>query len=114
MGFSLETDRLVELAAREEYLEATRRWGQYFNSAHEGWAVLKEELEEEVEESVENVKRVKEDLRALWTAIRDDDMDEAKGKASSCHGDALDAMRNLAQVAAVCRKIRCTIDKEDK
>ena len=46
MSFSAETDKLVKDLIQAEYKNACENWGSNYNSLHEGYALLLEEIEE--------------------------------------------------------------------
>ena len=82
----------VELAAANE------RFPQ-FHSAHEGWAVILEELEE-VDEAV---SRAKASSEILWKNIRGNE-DDADVYAIFLGEYAINAACEAIQVAAMCKK----------
>lgn len=54
----------MEAAAEAEYEKILAKWG-VFHSAHEGYGVLLEE----VEEAQEEMESLREDMKALWGKI---------------------------------------------
>ena len=70
----------MEAAAEAEYEKILAKWG-VFHSAHEGYGVLLEE----VEEAQEEMESLGEDMKAMWGKIREDAEDEAAGIAG--HGN---------------------------
>lgn len=106
MSFSSETENLVNQLINAEYLNAVVNYGEKYNSLHEGYGVLLEEVEE-VEEGHSANKLF---LDTLWGNI--------KGKPIyRTNYDCLNKMLNnvkhtikeLAQVGAVLQKIKNTI-----
>lgn len=72
MGINVQKTASAITDLRREYLEARQRFGD-FNSAHEGWAVIKEEMDE------------------LWTEVKDNKRPDYERKP---------AMRKEAQQVA--------------
>lgn len=87
----------MEVAAEEEYEKILAKWG-VFHSAHEGYAVL----QEEVEEAQEEMESLREDMKAMWGKIREDAEDEAAGIVEEIYNDAMKCAAELMQVGAVC------------
>ena len=81
----------VELAAANE------RFPQ-FHSAHEGWAVIKEEMEETEEE----LAKMKIYLAGAWGNITSDV--QANSDIESLKQRAINAACEAVQVAAMCKK----------
>lgn len=81
----------VELAAANE------RFPQ-FHSAHEGWAVIKEEMEETEEE----LAKMKIYLAGAWGNITSDV--QANSDIESLKQRAINAACEAIQVAAMCKK----------
>ena len=82
----------VELAAAHETFPP-------FHSAHEGWAVLKEEVEE-LETEAEMAAST---LTEAWVFIKDNDK-AAKGEIKWAWQYAINAACESIQVAAMCQK----------
>lgn len=71
-------------AINSEFHHATKKHGS-FNSAHEGWAVLKEEVDE------------------MWDAIKADDIEHARREAVQVyHGNNEERKRDLI---SLCREV---------
>lgn len=104
MGFSANTELAVCSAANYEYTNACREWGDAFASLHEGWAVLKEEVDEATAPAV----ALDATLSELWDAVRRGDKVSVSRLALSMQETAMAAMMELAQVWAVCQKLRST------
>lgn len=66
MSFAPETEKLVNELIQAEYKNACEKFGKKYNSLHEGYAVLLEELEE-VEP---NISSLKENVSILWKYIK--------------------------------------------
>ena len=87
----------MEVAAEAEYEKILAKWG-VFHSAHEGYGVLLEE----VEEAQEEMESLREDMKALWGKIRADAEDAAAGIAEERYYDAMKCAAKLMQAGAVC------------
>ena len=102
--FSENAKTFVQGAIDAETNAAISKWGEKYSSLHEGYAVLKEEVEEAGEEW-DNVNR---GLTILWEKIRKPELwndheliTELKATKENAEQLALEAV----QVAAVCNKI---------
>lgn len=102
--FSEVSEECIKQAIYAETEEAEINYGKTYNSLHEGYAVLKEEVEEAGEEW-DNVNR---GLTILWEKIRKPELwsdheliTELKATKKNAEQLALEAV----QVAAVCNKI---------
>lgn len=66
MSFHEKTESLVKQACVYELAQAVMEHGDKFNSMHEGYAVLKEEVEEVKAEYLD----IKVDLNVLWECVK--------------------------------------------
>lgn len=99
-------DKLALLTVME-YNEAAKNYGKLFNSLHEGFGVL---LEEVVEAS-ENMIRLEENaMEELFCAIRADDPERAKTATTMVEFAAMHLACEAIQVAAMARKMQKTIE----
>lgn len=88
----------LDKAIEAELINIKCIWGNAYSSCHEGYAVLKEEVEE-AEEALENLQNK---LENIWSNIRlnwdsKKDIHEAESAAFTLASEAI-------QCAAVCRK----------
>lgn len=90
-------DALVDL----EHKTIVEKWGEGYNSHHEAYAVLKEEIEE-AHEKLETIKRWHD---RLWSCIRED-MGNLEDKISRIEHNAKQLAAEAVQVAAVCRRAK--------
>lgn len=101
--FDNDTKTSVSNAINSEYENAVETWGNKYNSLHEGYAVLKEE----VEESETEMSLIKDELKTFWDLVK-------FGETGNLKLQTIDNMRRAAerlaleavQVAAVCMKIQ--------
>lgn len=110
MSFHENTKLHVKSACLFELEQAEKRWGKTYHSMHEGWAVLKEE----VDEVKFNLKIVKDQTKYLWNATKKDNESWSNFTIKEIQENAVKAMMELAQVWAVCEKMQKTIGKEGR
>lgn len=106
MSFSEQTEKLVNQLINAEYKNACEKFGEKYHSLHEGYAVLKEELEEVRDE----YNSLLSNYHYLWEKLKDNDKD-ILSTIAEMQIDVIRQMQELAQVGAVLYKIRNTIDK---
>lgn len=85
-----------------------KEWGKTYNSLHEGWAVLKEE----VEEAELSFNGVKSQASGVWLSVKSGDYVWDETCLKVIQENAIQAMMELAQVWAVCEKMKATAKKE--
>lgn len=90
----------VEALVRMEYEADCKDHGP-LASLHEGYAVLKEE----VEEAREELKEIKFKLYGFWRYVREDSPAYAQETAKKMEKNAILAACEAIQVAAVCKRI---------
>lgn len=90
----------------EELAAAMEQHGP-FASAHEGYAVLLEE----VEEASEEMERLRALMSCVWRAARRDDTVALGGFTVGVARAAIDLAAEAIQVAAMARKIQASIGK---
>ena len=99
--FSEMTEKKISEAVTLEIVNAVKTYGAEYNSNHEAYAVLLEE----VEETERNLDYVKNHLAMIWDAVKQDDTNEVKANARIIALDAVELAKEACQIAAVCRKI---------
>ena len=105
MSFSDRTEKLVNDLIQAEYKSACEQFGEKYNSIHEGYAVLLEE----VEEAEHCIKQARDKLDYIWTCIKLNRMETVKCFIDSLNTSTKDTTKELAQVGAVLMKIKNTI-----
>lgn len=100
-------DKLPALV--DEELAAANAEHEQFHSLHEGWAVLKEEIEEAHAELI-NVECY---LGQLWEQVKRDDAEAAKGYVNAIEWRAICLAAEAIQVAAMARKMQDSIKAGD-
>ena len=96
----------------EKELEAANKRFPLFNSAHEGYATLAEEIDE----LKEKVKDIKGDKKAVWSLVKEN---EANGDKARVYIRSIKIRATLAaveaiQVAAMCEKYEMSIIENQK
>lgn len=109
MSFNPETEKLTEQLIQAEYKNACKKFGEKYHSLHEGYAVLLEEVEE-VEREMSFLKRW---LENCWESIKSENkyyQNECIEQLEICNTNAI---KELAQVGAVLRKIENTLEVKE-
>lgn len=104
MAFSEKTDELVEQLIQAEYGNACEKFGEKYNSLHEGYAILKEEIEE-VKEQTRKLRLIK----VIWNEIKDNKKIKLYKLLDLMEIGVICAIKELAQVYAVLMKIEKTV-----
>jgi hypothetical protein len=118
MSFAKETENIVNQLIQAEYENACEQAKKEFNdnyidryhSLYEGYAILKEEVEE-VKEQIECLDN---DFYRYWTYIKANNPQLIKVYADNLKISAEETIKELAQVGAVLQKIRNTIDEVEE
>lgn len=96
---------VIEQLAAEELVEANKKHKPKFNSPHEAYAVLKEEVEEMQLE----VEMVDERLSMLWQCVKCDNDIATEKNLKYIKAYATRAVQEAIQVIAMCDKaLGCT------
>lgn len=109
MSFAPETKNIVDRLIQAEYKNACEQFGDKYNSLHEGYAVLLEEVEE-VKEGYADIDTY---LEELWKGIRGWELCDKKLCLHKLLADTQQAIKELAQVGAVLMKIQNTLEVEE-
>ena len=102
MSFHENTQELVNGVCMLEFSNAVEKHGKTFNSMHEAWAVLKEE----VEEVGFDLAELQSNFRTMWQSVRMNNNEDFMEGVNSIQNSAIRAMMELAQVWAVCEKMK--------
>lgn len=105
MSFAVESENIVKQLIQAEYKNACEKFGNKYNSLHEGYAVLLEE----VEEAENELNRLKSKLQTLWKGVKEPNTIVFDFLLSEAFTNTIDQIRELAQVGAVLMKIENTI-----
>ena len=115
MSFAKETEKLVDNLIQAEYKNACEKFGEKYNSLHEGYAVLLEELEEarsEFDKLVINTESIWKEIKDFNNSIYDRNELICLCKKATDH--TYDTISELAQVGAVLKKIQNTISEVEE
>ncbi len=99
--FSEQSKEFVNAAIEAETASAMEKWGEKYASLHEGYAVLKEEVEEVREENIP----LKNNFFDFWEGVKYGNNQKAKNCIMKVREHAEKMALECVQVAAVCNKI---------
>ena len=101
----------VEALVQKE-LEAANKNFPLFHSAHEGYAVLLEE----VEELKDKISEIEKNMSMLWKFIKNNEIDEERAISiiGSTNTVATLAAVEAIQVAAMCKKFKMSLDPKSR
>lgn len=102
-----ELIQAVKKLADEEYIRAAAEHGAAAHSPHEGYALIKEE----VEEAEAEVRTLSEQLGNLWTTVRFDEEQYGPHYLNQMGRTAIMGACELIQVAAMTEKARMGYEK---
>lgn len=108
MSFAPETEKLVNEIIQAEYKNACGKFGGKYNSLHEGYAILLEEVEEANNEFC----ALKNKLEHLWYSIKKNDTEITCFNLGTMESGVISSMKELAQIEAVLIKIQNTLEVE--
>lgn len=92
---------MVDDLINREKIRIIEMYGPY-NSAHEGYSVLAEEIEEAEDE----MTAIRLNMESMWSRVRTDNLVGAKREARAIRKRALRLIAEAIQVAAVCDKFQ--------
>lgn len=98
-----ETKNHVKAAVSRERNAAIENHG-HFHSAHEGWAVLLEEVEEVATAFADFKEDAQKKMVDLWDNVRTDFNGDTAEMLHDLRNTALELIYECVQVAAVCNK----------
>lgn len=110
MSFNEKSETLINTLIQAEYENACNQYGEKFNSIHEAYAILKEELEETMNE----LNTMNAVFDVLWLDVKGDNIEPLNKLISNMKSYQLKAMKELAQVGAVLLKFKNTIKNKNK
>lgn len=105
MSFAAETETLVNQLIEAEYKNACEKWGEKYNSLHEGYAVLLEE----VEEARNEFECFNYHFLHLWDVIKRNDKNSLEREPKDLTIYSICLIKELAQVGAVLMKFKNTL-----
>lgn len=107
MSFAAETENIVNQLIQAEYKNACTQFGDKYHSLHEGYAVLKEEVEEVITE----IKFLEKWLDNFWHGIKVNNYSYDLECVEEMLNCVETSIKELAQVGAVLMKIKNTLEK---
>ena len=102
--------KIIEELAAEELVDANTKHEPKFNSPHEAYAVLLEELEE----LKDDVKMIDERMLMLWSCVKTDNAIPAENNLNYIKAFAIRAVQEGIQVIAMCDKALKLYENENK
>lgn len=90
----------IEQAVAYELLNITEEHGKRYNTPHEGYAVLLEE----VQEAGDWLQKINNNLAYIWAVIKGNHFDKAPEAIRELSGYSVELAKEAVQVAAVCDK----------
>lgn len=100
-----EATKCIDQAVLHEFRNIVKKYGPTYNSEHEGYAVLLEE----VEEACEDADFMQDALKRLWLSIRQNNF--SNYELAQVHELAKGLAEEAVQVAAVCERFMETVKK---
>ena len=100
-----EATKSIEQAVLHEFRNIVKKYGPTYNSEHEGYAVLLEE----VEEACEDADFLQDTMKRLWLSIRQNNF--SNYELSQVYNLAKALAEESVQVAAVCERFMETVKK---
>jgi len=91
---------MIEKLILNELLQASKKYGSSFASAHEGESVIREEIKEAKEE----YNHLKLEFNDVWAAVRGRDTEKQLAGVVKVRARAKNAIEELIQVCAMCDK----------
>ena len=97
-----ETIELIRKAIEIETENASENYGEKYNSYHEGYAILKEEIEEMLYPAA----KVSDELDTMWTDIKANITSAIPDLADKMFDDLINLITEACQCCAVINKIK--------
>lgn len=104
MSFAAETENIVNQLIQAEYKNACEKFGKKYNSLHEGYAVLLEELEKVKPE----ITQLLNSFDVFWLWVKRNNQCHTYLCVEDMYKATENAISELAQVGAVLMKIKNT------
>ena len=106
MSFAEVTKNIITLSLQAEYNNACKQFGYKYNSLHEGYAVLLEEVEEVKTE----ITQLLNSFDVFWLWVKRNKQGHKYLCVEDMYKATENAMAELAQVGAVLMKIKNTLE----
>jgi hypothetical protein len=95
----------IELAVGFEYNNITTKYGDKYASEHEGYAILKEEIEE----AADDLDCINKNLVYIWALVKNNHIKKGWEALEETLNYAIALAEEATQVAAVCERFLETI-----
>jgi hypothetical protein len=92
---------MIETMILSELCEAEKKF-KPFNSGHEGWAIIKEEIDEL---NIE-VSMINEYEKELWLDVKTDNETRKLFEVRRIYDNSIDIIKEAIQVAAMCKRFQ--------
>ena len=102
-----ELKKQVEILTNEELERANKKFMSKFNSTHEAYAVLKEE----VEEAQEEFEYMNHELNCIWDYVKRNKTENALAHMKNMKKYAINMAAEAVQVGAMCEKFIDSFEK---
>lgn len=99
--FDENTVNKVDEAIENEYQNAVNKYGEKYNSNHEGYAVLKEETDKARDE----MNKVRDFMYDVWGCVKLNNDNDFTANVKQIKANARRLALEAVQIAAVCNKI---------
>lgn len=109
MAFSDRTENIVNQLIQAEYKNACEQFGKKYNSLHEGYAVLLEEVEEVKPE----ITQLLNSFDVFWLWVKRNNQVHKYLCVEDMYKATENAIKELAQVGAVLMKIKNTLEVKE-
>ena len=106
MSFAEVTKNIITLSLQAEYNNACKQFGYKYNSLHEGYAVLLEEVEEVKTE----ITQLLNSFDVFWLWVKRNKQGHKYLCVEDMYKATENAIKELAQVGAVLMKIKNTLE----
>lgn len=105
-----ELIKSVQSLVADEYARASKQWGPLAASGHEGYALIKEELEE----AQVDMETLEQRLGHFWMVVKSDEVRFHRHYLDEIGNTAVLAACELIQVAAMATKTLAWVKKEQE
>jgi len=95
-----ELKTLVSLLVETELVNANKKFCPIFHSEHEGYAIIKEEIEEAQEEC----KYINHELNCIWDYVKRNKTENALAHMKNMKKYAINLSAESIQIGAMCEK----------
>lgn len=110
MAFSKKSEKLVNNLIQAEYENACENYGDKFNSVHEAYAVLLEEIEEAKDE----IKALEYSLSVIWQGVKENNNCQIESYLQDAKYSSVEIIKEFSQVVAVANKFENTLQEKSE